>query len=313
MSHTRLQLPTSDNHQIAVYHWPAVASKGVVHLLHGMAEHGARYEHLGNRLNEAGWSLVAHDHRGHGLSVSNEVDRGHYADSDGWNKVQADVATVQAWATSQHPKVPNVLVGHSMGSFIALDYAIKNSAALDGLVLSSTDMKPHWFYRMMKPIFSFEKWRVGGRGTSPIIKALTFGKFAKQIPKRTTDFDWLSHDPVEVAKYIDDPLCGHDCTMQLWSDMIDALAQISSKPGISTLDKTLPVFVFCGSADPMNEFGKGARLMEKKLRKYHPEKLRFDHHEQGRHELLNDTQRDSITADLIEWLTQHAPKRQQQR
>jgi alpha-beta hydrolase superfamily lysophospholipase len=309
MSDLTFQLNAVDGHRIAVYHWPTTGSRGVVHLLHGMAEHGARYAQLGANLNDAGWALVVHDHRGHGLSVSDEMDRGHYADVDGWNKVLADVATVQAWISEQYQGKPHVLAGHSMGSFVALDYAIKHGPTLDGLVLSSTDFKPRWFYRVMQGVFTLEKWRLGGRGISSLVTALTFGKFAKQIPNRRTDYDWLSHDAEEVDKYINDALCGHHCTMQLWSDMLQGLLNISSKNGLRTLDKELPLFMFCGSGDPMNEFGKGARLMQKMLKKYHPENLRIDIYPQGRHELLNDSQREDITNNLISWLTESVIRR----
>lgn len=309
MSDLTFQLNATDGHRIAVYHWPTTGSRGVVHLLHGMAEHGARYARLGASLNDANWALVVHDHRGHGLSVSDEADRGHYADADGWNKVLADVGTVQAWISEQYQGKPHVLAGHSMGSFVALDYAIKYGATLDGLVLSSTDLKPRWFYRVMRSILTLEKWRLGGRGVSALVAALTFDKFAKQIADRQTDYDWLSHDAEEVEKYINDALCGHACTMQLWSDMLDGLLSISGKNGLRKLDKELPVFMFCGTGDPMNEFGKGARSMEKMLKKYHPENLRIDIHPDGRHELLNDSQRDKITKNLTSWIAQSIIRR----
>lgn len=309
MSDLNFQLRAADGAQIAVYHWPITNPRGVIHVLHGMAEHGGRYARLAGALNQAGWSVVAHDHRGHGLSVGDETERGHYADHDGWQKVLADVGTVQQWVAMQYPGLPRVLAGHSMGSFVALAYALAHAAELDGLVLSSTDLKPHWHYRALRMVLAIEKWRHGARGTSPLIRALSFDSFAKKIAERQTDYDWLSRDPAEVKKYIDDPFCGHDCSMQLWCDMMDGLIAISRKTGLPTLDPELPLFIFAGDNDPMSEFGKGVTLMSSVLRKHRPNHLRIDIHPGGRHELLNDIDRDTVTENLVDWLNSSVQRR----
>ncbi len=309
MSDLDFQLKASDGHQIAVYHWPTTNPRGVVHVLHGMAEHGGRYAALADALNQAGWAVVAHDHRGHGLSVANEADRGHYADQQGWEKVTSDVSTVQDWIANQYPGLARVLMGHSMGSFIALAYALQHAANLDALVLSSTDMKPTWFYRVLALIVRIEKWRCGPRGHSGLIRSLSFEAFARKIPQRQTDYDWLSHIPEQVQQYIDDPLCGHDCSTQLWHDMVSALGRISQRDGLATLDPSLPVFIFAGDQDPMSDFGKGVRLMASILRKHRPANLRVDMHPEGRHELLNDSVRDTVISNLVDWLNSDIQRR----
>lgn len=303
MSDLSFQLNADDGHAIAVYHWPTINPRGVVHMLHGMAEHGGRYARLADALNNAGWVLVAHDHRGHGRSVGKNELRGHFADADGWQKVLGDVSAVQDWIGQQHPGLPRVLMGHSMGSFIALAWAREHSASLDGLLLSSTDMKPLWLYRVFRWVLKMAHWRRGGRGISPLIRALSFDAFAKKIKQRNTDYDWLSRDAGEVALYIDDPLCGHDCTVQLWTDMIGALAGIRAT-GTATLDAQLPVYMIAGDNDPMSDFGAGVRRLEKMLHDGGTENLRVDMYAGGRHELLNDTERDAVTSRIVDWLDQ---------
>ena len=300
MSAPDFYLNADDDHRIAVYHWPAANPRGVVHLLHGMAEHGARYARLAEALNSRDWSLIAHDHRGHGGSVSDDELRGHYADQDGWRKVLADVSKVQTWLAGEYPALPRILAGHSMGSFIAMAWSLEYSASLDGLVLSSTDMKPAWQYRMLRRVLRFERWRCGARRSSGLVNALSFGAFAKKVPNRKTDFDWLSRDDNEVDQYILDPLCGHDCSTQLWFDMLDGLAAVSQD--LPALDPELPVFIFAGDADPMSNFAAGVRYLQSVLETHRPEHLRIDIHEGGRHELLNDTIRDTVTCELINWL-----------
>jgi len=302
MSDLSFHLKAADGHQIAVYHWPTRSPRGVVHILHGMAEHGGRYAAVADRLNQAGWSVVAHDHRGHGLSVSADGLRGHYADEHGWERVQDDVHVVQGWIASQYPGMARVLLGHSMGSFIAMAYALAQAASLDGLVLSSSDLKPTWFYRVLQVILGIEKLRCGARGTSALVRSLSFDAFARKIPQRQTDYDWLSRNPDEVRKYIDDPLCGHDCSMQLWRDMIAALKQISLPGGLAQLDPDLPVLMVAGEDDPMSDFGKGVARIEAILKKHRPANLHVQRYAGGRHELFNDIDREQVLQDLTGWL-----------
>lgn len=309
MSDIGFNLRAADGHQIAVSQWPAQTPRGVVHILHGMAEHGARYARLADFLNQHDWSVVAHDHRGHGCSVAEDETRGHFADHHGWRKALDDVHTVQAWIAREHPGQPRVLMGHSMGSFMALQYAIEHGLELNGLVLSGSDMKPHWFYRIMRTVLRLERMRLGRAAHSGLVHALTFGAFARAVPDRDTEFDWLSRDAEEVQKYIEDPLCGHDCSLQLWCDMLGGLVTISGKNGLPRLAPRLPVYVFAGDSDPMSDFGKGVNLLVNRLRETHEDRLRVDIWPESRHESLNDLDRDKVAQRLASWLDDEVARR----
>ena len=298
-------LSAEDGHAIAVYHWPATGHpRGVVHWLHGMAEHAARYARLATALNAAGWHLVAHDHRGHGASVAEAQDRGHYADEDGWQKVISDSHTVTAWIRQQLPGLPLVMAGHSMGSFIALDSAQRQGEEYAGLLLSGSNYHSGLFYRFMRMPALVEKWRLGPRGFSKLIHALSFGAFAKKIPDAATEFDWLSRDPEEVAKYMADPWCGHDCTVQMWIDLINALLRVHNRRALARLPRQLPVLLIAGDSDPMSNFGRGVPALYRKLHKVGMEALALFEYSGGRHEILNDRCREEVTEDMLQWLAE---------
>ncbi|MDF1820636.1 MAG: alpha/beta hydrolase [Alcanivoracaceae bacterium] len=298
-----IMLTADDGHAIAIYHWPATApARGVVHWLHGMAEHGARYARLAEALNAAGWHLVAHDHRGHGASVAEEADRGHYADDNGWEKVIGDTAAVVGWINARLPDMPVVMAGHSMGSFIALDMAERHGDNFLGLVLCGSNYHSGLFYRVMRLPALIERWRLGGRGISKLIHSLSFGAFAKKIPDAATEFDWLSRDPEEVAKYMADPWCGHDCTVQMWIDLINALIRMHRGRNMARLPASLPVLLIAGDSDPMSNFGRGVPALFRKLHKAGVKTLSLCEYAGGRHEILNDRCRDEVTEDLLEWL-----------
>ena len=230
MSKQMRYLNTGDGHSTAIHHWPteAATSKGIMVWLHGMAEHGARYEALAKALNDQGWHLYCPDHRGHGLSISEACPKGHFGDENGWDCLVQDAIAVITMARETHPGLPCVLGGHSMGSFIALAAAQQTGENLAGLVLCASDYHPATFYTLMGLPVKLARRRNGKRGVSPLIRRMTFGAWAKRVPDPSSEFDWLSNDRDQVQRYLDDDLCGFDCTTESWCQLIDGLRQIHS-------------------------------------------------------------------------------------
>jgi len=298
-------LSAEDGHRIAINCWPAPGqAQGVLIWLHGMAEHGGRYETVAKAVNNAGWHLYAPDHRGHGASVGEHDLRGHFADQEGWQRVLQDIALVQQNVHERHPKLPLVLAGHSMGSFLALDYAQRHGCSLDGLILCGSDYKSPWLWKLALLPIKMARKRRGPQGTSSLISAITFDAFAKKIPHRRTAFDWLSRDQAEVDKYIADPWCGHDCTTQLWHDLISAMAKINAKSNLKQLPASLPILLIGGDSDPMSGNGKGMPALYQALHKVRINDLSFGHFIGGRHEILNDLCREDVLEDINSWLAQ---------
>ncbi len=303
MTEERLHHITDDQHRIGIHYWPAADndSRGVLVWLHGMAEHGGRYGALAEHLNAQGWHLYCPDHRGHGLSISESCPKGHYGDNDGWQRVVDDACEVLAWAQARHPRLPCVLGGHSMGSFIALGAAEQAGESLAGLVLCGSDYNPAFYYRMMQLPIRMVRLKNGKRGTSGLLRKMTFGTWAKQVPEPATDFDWLSADPDQVQQYIDDDLCGFDCSTETWFQLSQGLRKVHSVAQLSELPETLPVLLVGGEADPMSHMGKGMMALESVM---HAMEQPVEAHfwPEGRHEILNDCCRDEVHQVMAEWL-----------
>lgn len=303
MTEERLHLTTDDQHSVGVHYWaaPEQDSRGVLVWLHGMAEHGGRYAALAEHLNGQGWHLYCPDHRGHGTSIDDQAPQGHFGDADGWQRVQADTRAVLAWVKDRHPQLPCVLGGHSMGSFIALGTAQCAGGSLDGLILCGSDYHPGSYYRMMQLPVGMVRMKNGKRGTSGLLRKMTFGAWAKRVPEPATDFDWLSTDPEQVKQYIDDPLCGFDCTTETWFQLIQGLRQVHSVTQLSELPETLPVLLVGGESDPMSNMGKGMMALESVL---HAMEQPVEAHfwPDGRHEILNDQCRDEVQKVISSWL-----------
>jgi alpha-beta hydrolase superfamily lysophospholipase len=303
MNHRTFWLTANDRSRLHVNQWlPDAAPRAVVMLSHGMAEHSGRYARLAQALCDAGYALYALDQRGHGRTAD-EGTLGLFAEKDGWNKVVGDLASLNQHIGQQQPGLPIILLGHSMGSYIAQAYLLHHSASLDAAILSGSNFQPVALYRAARLIARIERARQGVRGRSALIDFLSFGSFNKAFKPNRTAFDWLSRDPVEVDQYINDPLCGFRCTNQLWVDLLGGLQQISKASNLAQIDPGLPILVIGGECDPVSE-GKRLNSLAHALREAGCQHLQLNIYPQARHEVFNETNREEVTADVLKWLDQ---------
>ncbi|WP_435634269.1 alpha/beta hydrolase [Pseudomonas solani] len=304
MHHDAFWLTASDGASLHVNRWSGDAQpRAVVMVAHGMAEHGGRYARLGQALVAAGLELYVHDQRGHGRTAQHGI-LGLYAEHDGWNKVIGDLASLNHHIRQQHPQAPIFLLGHSMGSYIGQAYLMQHSCSLQGAILSGSNYQPVSLYRSGALVARLERWRQGANGRSALIEFLSFGSFNKAFKPNRTAFDWLSRDPDEVDKYVNDPLCGFRCTNQLWLDLLGGLQNITPVKHLAQIDPDLPLLVVGGARDPVSE---GRRLddLARALREAGIKDVQLKIYPDARHELLNETNRDEVTAHLLDWL-EHA-------
>ena len=303
MNHCTFWLTANDHSRLYVNQWlPDTPPKALIMVSHGMAEHGGRYARLAEALCGAGYGVFALDQRGHGRTAD-EGTLGLFAERDGWNKVVGDLASLNQHIGQQLPGVPIILLGHSMGSYIAQAYLLHHSASLHGAILSGSNFQPVALYRAARLIARAERLRQGLRGRSALIEFLSFGSFNKAFKPNRTAFDWLSRDPDEVDRYRHDPLCGFRCTNQLWIDLLGGLQQISKASNLAQIDPGLPILVIGGECDPVSE-GKRLKRLAHALREAGCQNLQLNIYPQARHELFNETNRDEVTADVLTWLDQ---------
>jgi alpha-beta hydrolase superfamily lysophospholipase len=303
MNHTTFWLTANDHSRLYVNQWlPDAPPKALIMVSHGMAEHGGRYVRLAEALCGAGYGVFALDQRGHGRTAD-EGTLGLFAEQDGWSKVVGDLASLNQHIGQQQPGVPIILLGHSMGSYIAQAYLLHHSASLHGAVLSGSNFQPVALYRAARLITRAERLRQGLRGRSALIEFLSFGSFNQAFKPNRTAFDWLSRDPDEVDRYLHDPLCGFRCTNQLWFDLLGGLQQISKASNLAQIDPGLPILVIGGECDPVSE-GKRLKSLAHALREAGCQNLQLNIYPQARHEVFNETNRNEVTADVLTWLDQ---------
>lgn len=296
-----------DGSPLFVRTWvPEGEAKGVVQLAHGMAEHSGRYERFAQALTDAGYAVWTHDHRGHGETASRPADRGVYADDHGWDAAVEDIQAVGDAARAQHPGLPFFLFGHSMGSFLGRDHITRYGQHLDGAVFSGTGGDQGLLGKVGQAVATLESRVRGRRATSRLMDTLTFGQFNLGFRPTTTKFDWLSRDTDEVAKYIADPHCGEVFTAGFFADMLGGINGLPRKARLVPAD--LPVYFVSGDRDPVG--GKGGHGVHEVADAFVAAGVRdvtVTLYPQARHEILNETNRDEVTADVIRWLDDHLP------
>jgi alpha-beta hydrolase superfamily lysophospholipase len=290
-------LQAVDHVRLVYRRWrPPGDVRATVQIVHGASEHSARYGRLARALTERGLAVYAMDLRGHGRTAEG-TGVGRFGGL-GVERVLDDVAGLHRVMADEHPGVPRVLVGHSMGSVIALAAAERDGADLAGLVLSGPiGVAPE----LADTVTVLDAAVASGKGDQ-VIDAL--GAFNQPFEPARTSFDWLSRDPAEVDAYISDPLCGEQMplTHAYAAGVFGMAVRAASAEAVADLPDGLPVLLLSGERDPVGG-GDGSQVtaLAGLLR---DRGLPVEQHvyPDARHEVFNETNRDEVTADLLAWL-----------
>ncbi len=305
MNSSTFTLTASDGVALFVHRWlPNAAPKAAVQIAHGLAEHAGRYARLADALTGAGYAVYAADHRGHGRTAPTREDLGFFAERDGWGKCLDDLWRLNNRIAADQPGLPIVLIGYSMGSFMAQQFISEHGEALAGVVLSGSGGKPPARAAVVRMLARIERLRLGRRGKSALIRRLTFGAFNEHFEPARTPFDWLSRDQAEVDKYMADPLCGFPSSVQLVIDVLDAVADVTGAARQARIPKRLPIHVIAGSRDPVSAENRTLLQLLAAYRAAGLERVTHRFYPEARHELVNEINRDEVTHDLLECLDQ---------
>lgn len=293
----------NDGVEIAAKKWSKDSTPlAIIQIAHGMAEHIQRYEPFAKRLVENNFFVYGNDHRGHGLTVVNKNDRGYFADEQGFDQVVEDMYILTTEIKKAHPHVPIILFGHSMGSLLSRRYIQKYGTELAGVIISGTSGDPGLLGKIGMMIAKFEVKTKGARTPSPLLNQLLFGSFNKKFKPTRTNFDWLSRDEKEVDKYMDDPHCGEIFTTGFFLDLFHGIASIHDQQNMNSIPKNLPIYIFSGDKDPVGNQTKGVLNVYKGYQKMGIKDVSIKFYPEGRHEMLNETNREEVYEDIIKWI-----------
>ena len=260
---------------------PEDRPRAIVQILHGLGEHVRRYDRLARTLCARGFVVYAHDHRGHGASRIPGRELGDLG-PDGWGHLVDDIGRTGELARREHPGLPLVVVGHSLGSFALQQYLLTRSDTVDVAVLSGTSLVD-----------------LMGLDGDPAERRRDF---LAAFPDRRTDADWLTRDPAEVDAYLADPWCGFGMDPASHREMLVRAQALADPAQVAGMRPDLPVYLTVGSADPGNGGGSFVRELVRRYREAGLTEVDLVVWPGARHEVFNEVNRDEIVAHLREWL-----------
>lgn len=282
--------------QVMYLQWTVFAPRAAVVISHGMVEHPARYDDLASFLNSHGISVYGIYHIGHGedAKVLNHMGKG------GFDRCVANLNYLVKLARAES-RAPVVLLGHSMGSFMAQHY-ITRYHNLDGLILSGSTtasplVKVGAILAKVMCLFSIDKTK-----PSPFLNAMAFGSYNKAFPDAKTDFDWLSRDEEQVQKYIDDPLCGGICSVSFYQNLTAGMASMGKPSLLVKISKDLPIYIQGGSKDPVSEMGQGLYSLKQQYDALEIRRVKLDVYPEARHEIFNELNRDEVYRNTLNFI-----------
>lgn len=278
-----------DGLALATYTWGEDVSplRGVVQIAHGLAEHSQRYARLAEALNDAGYAVAALDHRGHGGSIGSGVpgDLG----APGWDGLVNDLVAYGAYLQDRHPDVPRFLIAHSMGSFAAQSAILEHSDLWDGVVLSGS---------------SALDLLAEGMASAPADGPQGLEAFNAGFEHRT-GYEWLSRDEAEVDAYVADPLSGFDVPEETMPLLFSHVGLIANPEVLRGIRDNLPILIVSGDADPLAGGGQLIELLAQRYRDAGLDEVTAILYADARHEVFNETNRDEIVRDVVDWIDTH--------
>ena len=281
---------------------PEAPVRAVVQLVHGVAEHIGRYDAFARFLCAHGIAAAGTDHLGHGLTVKDESEKGWFAESNGWDKIVLDEKTLRDTLKKKYPGVPLILLGHSMGSFMARTYIGEYPDDFDLCILSGTGHTPGAVCRAGRMIARREIRRHGSKYRSMTLQNMAFGSYLKGIENPIGANDWICRDEAVIRAYDEDPLCGFVGTAGLMYDMMSGLALIGSNSHMMKMRKDLPILFIAGEADPVGSWGKGVRTVFDRFKGIGMQDVTIKMYPEMRHEVLNELGREQVWNDVLSWI-----------
>lgn len=282
-----------------------VKPRAVLQISHGMCEFIGRYDDFAATMARAGYVVCGNDHLGHGETSSGThgVD-GYFAPENGRDYVLQDLHHMNSLAATEYPGLPMILLGHSMGSFFARRYAVTYPETLHALILSGTG-GPNplggvgiMLTRMIGKLRGFTY-------RSKLVYRLAFGAYLKKVDAPRTPYDWISRDTEIVDKYAADPKCTFLFTVGGFHELMHTLNTVNTPQWAQRMPKHLPILLFSGDKDPVGDYGKGVQTVASLLRDAGVEDVTLKLYPDGRHEMLNETNRKEVYADVLAWCNAH--------
>lgn len=293
----RLKINSScDNLPLDVIISTCADPKGIVQIAHGMCEYKERYLDFINNLNQNGYIVIIHDHRGHGKSVLNENDLGYFY-NDGASAIVEDIYLLSKYIKNRFNDLPLYLLGHSMGSLIVRNYIQKYDYEIDGLIIcgSPSYNKLTKVGKVVCKLFMVVK---DERYCSKLMQKMFFGAFNKRFDKQN---EWTCSDRNIVDAYNQDPLCTFIFTINGFYNLLTLMQRTYQSIDYS-INSELPILFISGRDDPCLINEKAFKQAVKHIKNSGYQDVNVILFDKMRHEILNEQNKQEVYNSIINFL-----------
>ena len=275
---------------------------GILQMIHGMAEYIDRYDEFARFMVEKGYVVVGHDHLGHGDSVGEKGIYGYFCKKDPATVLVRDAHRLKKILEGKYPGVPYYILGHSMGSFVARNYLCRYGSGIQGMILLGTGNQSKGLLRVSKILVGITGFFCGDKKAAKLINKLAFGTYNARIENPKTNVDWLTKEANIVDDYIADERCGFIFTVNGFKGLFDLIYRLQDPKNFVNIPRQIPVYFMSGEEDPVGGYGEGVIKAKNALVKAGLENVSMKLYPGDRHELLNETDKETVYNDIYEWL-----------
>ncbi len=291
---------TRTDFEVPVLQWGDLESAqfGII-VFHGMTEHAGRYGRLGEWAQANHGCVIAADHVGHGDTRTGELgDLG----PEGWDGLIARNARLVDWVLETAPQYPWVILGHSMGSFIAQEVVSRYRPAVKGVILTGSSCEPRMMLGVGWAVPFLLSLVLGRSAKGSIVYHILYGGFNRPFRPTRTPFDWLSRWTEVVDSYIADPLCGFIPPLSFFIEAFGGFYRLFS-PTLFTGFPNLPLLILTGSDDSVTRFGAVSLTLGDRYRAGGKTDVTVSVFEGLRHVVLNELGDEVVYRTLRDWLS----------
>ena len=307
MREREFYLPSSDSmHQLRCMEWiPDGTIKAVLQITHGMVEHIERYREFCVWMAERGIVVIGHDHLGHGKTVSNREEFGYFGSKEGMTHVVKDIRRVTVYSKKKYPDQKLILLGHSMGSFLARKYLSVYKDGPDGFILMGTGAPPEALVSAGSLLAGSMRKLKGEMYRSPLLYKLSLGNYNAKFKPVKTPYDWLTRDESLSKDFGEDESCQFIFTTAAYQDFFRLILNVAKEEIAGHARTDAPILIISGDNDPVGDNGKGVRKVYERLHKAGVDRLEMVLYEGARHEILHEINRQEVFEDLYEWIAEN--------
>ena len=269
-----------------------------------MVEFVDRYDGFASYLADHGYLVTGEDHLGHGASVQSDEYHGYFGkEGNAW--VIADIHHLREMMQKEYPDLPYLMLGHSMGSFLIRQYITENGAGyadgLSGVIIMGTGWQPAPVLAAGKAVAKMLGINKAGKEAG-LIDRMSFGSYLKKIKNPRTISDWLTKDEKIVDWYRAQPWCTFHFSPNAYYHMFSGMQKAHDIERMKKLPEGLPILIVSGAEDPVGAWGEGVRKTFMVYSENTKCEVSIKIYDDDRHEILNETDREQVYADLLEFL-----------